>query len=138
MKVLIDYSNWNNAESKLLFKPPKGMNYSTDMWAPEIHNIDNKWYVIFTADPAGIVHLQRRTCSANSAVRLSITGCLSSSDGSDPWASNYTLKSQLNTYDHLAIDGTYFRHSSGLYHIYSCWYRQYDGWPANLCITKSK
>lgn len=27
------------------------MNYSTDLWAPELHNINNKWYVIFTADP---------------------------------------------------------------------------------------
>ena len=55
---------------------------------------------------------------------------------SDPWNSTYTLKSQLNTYDQFAIDGTYFQHDSGLYHIYSCWYRQYDAWPANLCITK--
>ncbi len=59
------------------------------------------------------------------------------SSGADPWASNYTLKAQLNTYDQFAIDGTYFQHSTGLYHIYSCWYRQYDGWPSNLCITKS-
>ncbi len=139
MKVLIDYSNWNNAESKLLFKPPKGMNYSTDMWAPEIHNIDNKWYVIFTADPAG-------DSPPPATDMFCEFGCpavnhrmfVLESDGSDPWASNYTLKSQLNTYDQFAIDGTYFRHSSGLYHIYSCWYRQYDGWPANLCITKSK
>lgn len=60
------------------------------------------------------------------------------SSGSDPWTSNYTLKSQLDTYGQFAIDGTYFQHSTGLYHIYSCWYRAYDGWPSNLCITKSK
>ena len=60
------------------------------------------------------------------------------SDGSDPWTSNYTLKSQLNTFDQFAIDGTYFQHTTGLYHIYSCWYRAYDGWPSNLCITKSE
>jgi len=44
------------------------------------------------------------------------------SSGSDPWASNYTMKAELNTYDQFAIDGTYFRHTSGLYHVYSCWY----------------
>lgn len=49
---------------------------------------------------------------------------------------SYTYKSELNTYDQFAIDGTYFQHSTGLYHIYSCWYRAYDAWPANLCITK--
>ena len=55
---------------------------------------------------------------------------------SDPWSSKYSMKGQLDTFDQFAIDGTYFQHSTGLYHIYSCWYRQYDGWPANLCITK--
>ena len=59
------------------------------------------------------------------------------SSGPDPWMSNYTLKSQLDTFDQFAIDGTYFQHSTGLYHVYSCWYRAYDGWPSNLCITKS-
>jgi len=44
-------SNWNNASVKAAFIPPKGMNYSTDLWAPELHNINKKWYVIFTADP---------------------------------------------------------------------------------------
>ena len=28
------------------------MNYSTDLWAPELHNVAEKWYVIFTADPS--------------------------------------------------------------------------------------
>lgn len=58
--------------------------------------------------------------------------------GSDPWDATYEMKAQLNTYDQFAIDGTYFQHKTGLYHIYSCWYREYDAWPANLCITKSK
>lgn len=56
--------------------------------------------------------------------------------GDDPWEATYTFKSQLDTFDQFAIDGTYFQHSTGLYHIYSCWDRQYDAWPANLCITQ--
>lgn len=44
------YSDWNSAEMKLLFKPPMLVNYSFDLWAPELHKIDDKWYVIFTAD----------------------------------------------------------------------------------------
>lgn len=39
----------------------------------------------------------------------------------DPWTSNYTMKAELDTHDQFAIDGTYFRHTTGLYHIYSCW-----------------
>lgn len=62
---------------------------------------------------------------------------------SDPWTSNYTLKGELNgvkgqidTYNQFAIDGTYFQHSTGLYHVYSCWYSAYVSWPSNLCISK--
>lgn len=46
----LNSSDWNTADKKLVFKPQMGVNYSFDLWAPEIHNIDNKWYVIFTAD----------------------------------------------------------------------------------------
>lgn len=56
-------------------------------------------------------------------------------NGPDPWTANFTLKSQLNTYDQFAIDGTYFSYGGKLYHIYSCWENAYSGWPANLCIT---
>jgi GH43 family beta-xylosidase len=56
--------------------------------------------------------------------------------GSDPWTTHFAYKAQLDTYDQFAIDGTYFQHKGSLYHIYSCWYSAYDGWPANLCITK--
>jgi GH43 family beta-xylosidase len=58
----------------------------------------------------------------------------SSSD--DPWNSDYKSKGQLDTYNQFAIDGTYFQHSTGLYHVYSCWYEAYLSWPSMLCITK--
>lgn len=56
-------------------------------------------------------------------------------DGPDPWAADFTLKGELNTYDQFAIDGTYFIHNQQIYHIYSCWQEQTSAWPANLCIT---
>lgn len=58
------------------------------------------------------------------------------SSGSDIWESTYTLKGELDTYDQFAIDGTYFKHSTGLYHIYSCWFSALQSWPSNLCITQ--
>ena len=36
-------TDWNYAESKLLFKPPPGMNYPTDLWAPEVHHLNGNW-----------------------------------------------------------------------------------------------
>lgn len=114
------------------------MNYSTDLWAPELHHIDDNWYVIFTADPnsdtppPAVDMFCPFNCPAVHHRMFVLEGT-----GSDPWEASYEMKSQLDTYDQFAIDGTYFQHKTGLYHIYSCWYRQYDGWPANLCITKS-
>lgn len=60
------------------------------------------------------------------------------SSTSDIWESEYILKGELSTFDSFAIDGTYFTHSTGLYHVYSCWYTPLQSWPANLCITKRK
>jgi len=130
-------TDWDNADVKLAFDPPPGMNYSTDLWAPELHQIDNSWYIIFTADSANDTPSPEidMWCDFNCPAVHHRMYVLEGSS-SDPWNSTYTLKSQLNTYDQFAIDGTYFQHQSGLYHIYSCWYRQYDAWPANLCITK--
>jgi GH43 family beta-xylosidase len=59
-----------------------------------------------------------------------------STTNSDPMAGNFTLKAELDTFNQFAIDGTYFQHTTGLYHIYSCWFSAYQSWPANLCITK--
>ena len=60
------------------------------------------------------------------------------SSGPDIWDSNYTFKAELDTFDQgLAIDGTYLKHETGLYHIYSCWYGKFTSWPSLLCIDKS-
>jgi GH43 family beta-xylosidase len=59
------------------------------------------------------------------------------SSTSSIWDSEYTMKAELDTFDQgLAIDGTYFTHSTGLYHIYSCWYSKFQSWPSLLCIDK--
>ncbi|KAH7115151.1 alpha-N-arab-like proteininofuranosidase [Dendryphion nanum] len=130
-------TDWNNAEQKLIFKPSPGLNYSTDIWAPEFHFFHDNWYVIFTADPRHdspppeIDMLCDYNCPAVHHRMFVLEGL-----GPDPWTAQYSYKAELNTYDQFAIDGTYFQHESGIYHIYSCWYRAYDAWPANLCITK--
>lgn len=130
--------NWDNAESRVIFNPdPKsGEPWSTDIWAPEIHNISNRWYVMFTATPDGDnpPPMQDALCPYNCPAVNHRMFVLESS-GSDPWTSNFTLKPEVNTYDQFAIDGTYWHHSNQTYHIYSCWENAYSAWPANLCIT---
>ncbi|KAF2273976.1 alpha-N-arab-like proteininofuranosidase [Westerdykella ornata] len=130
-------TNWNDAERRVIFKPPPGLNYSTDIWAPELHHLSGNWYVIFTADPRydnpppEVDMLCVFNCPAVHHRMFVLEGT-----GTDPWAAEYEYKAQLDTYDQFAIDGTYFQHDGNLYHTYSCWSEAYDAWPANLCITK--
>ncbi|KAK2596816.1 hypothetical protein N8I77_012710 [Diaporthe amygdali] len=113
-----------------------GQPWSTDIWAPEIHNISGKWYIIFTATPDfdNPPPLQDAACPINCPA-INHRMFVLEGDGPDPWVANFELKSELNTYDQFAIDGTYFIHDQNIYHIYSCWQEQTSAWPANLCIT---
>ncbi|GAB7360800.1 hypothetical protein MBLNU230_g0787t1 [Neophaeotheca triangularis] len=36
--------------SRTLFIPPLNTSYSTNLWTPELHNLHDRWYVLFTAD----------------------------------------------------------------------------------------
>lgn len=132
-------TNWNNAELKLAFTPPENTSYTYDLWAPELHQFDNKWYIIFTADvdPDSPKPEQDMLCSYTCPAVNHRMFVLESS-GSDPWQSEYTFKSELDTYNQFAIDGTYLQVQGQLYHVYSCWYDAYTSWPAMLCISKSK
>ncbi len=43
-------ANLKTAEKKTIFVPPPGTLYSKQLWAPEIHFLNDKWYVYFAAD----------------------------------------------------------------------------------------
>lgn len=132
-------TDWNSADVKLVFKPPVNTTYSYDLWAPELHQINDQWYIIFTADVDADSPRPEEdmlcdyTCPAvNHRMFVLESSC------SDPWESNYTMKAELDTYDQFAIDGTYLQVNGELYHVYSCWYDKYVSWPAMLCISKSE
>lgn len=38
------------AEKKVVFTPPASVPYSKELWAPEIHYLQGKWYIYFAAD----------------------------------------------------------------------------------------
>ena len=42
-----DLADLKNAESKVIWTAPKGTDYSADIWAPEFHIINGKWYCYF-------------------------------------------------------------------------------------------
>ncbi len=83
-----------------------GLAYSKDIWAPEIHFLQNKWYIYFAADDGNDVNHRMYV--------------LESSDASP--ISSYTFKGKLTpTTDKWAIDGTVLDNNGQLYLIWSGW-----------------
>ena len=104
--------------------PPATGATSADIWAPEIHYLQNKWYIYFAADDGN---------DANHRMYV-----LESSDPT-PATTNWTLKGQLKpTTDKWAIDGTILTYNNQLYMIWSGW--QGDNQPGmqQLYIAKMK
>lgn len=85
--------------------PPQGMPYSKNIWAPELHEIDNKWYIYFAADN-GTNANHRMYVVENSAA--------------DPTQGTWVLKGKVaDSTDQWAIDGTVFKYNGQLYMLWS-------------------
>jgi GH43 family beta-xylosidase len=98
------------AESKIIWMP----NNSTacrDVWAPELHLIQHKWYVYFAAT----------TCDGDNANHRMF---VLENDHEDPFQGEFRFLGQLtDETDKWAIDGTVFEQPSTkeLYYIWSGW-----------------
>ncbi len=88
--------------------------YSNDVWAPELHYVDNKWYIYFAADSSGINSTHRIYVLENAAA--------------DPTTGTWTLKGKLtDTNDKWAIDASEFTYNNNNYLIWSGWQDDVDG-----------
>ena len=94
------------AQPTLAWQPPKGNPWSEELWAPELHFFDNKWYIYVAADDG-----------ANENHRMYVL----ESDNIDP-QSHYVLVGKIaDSTDCWAIDGTVLEHRGHLYFIWSGW-----------------
>lgn len=109
--------------------PDTGWNQS-HIWAPELHFIDDRWYIYYAAGRTGPPFIHQRS------------GVLQS-DGQDVFG-DYTDLGMLYTSDHpedstavWAIDVTVLYHQDSLYAIWSGWEqnRQDDSTPQHLYIA---
>src|SRR5205807_2547988 len=57
----------SNASATTIWTPPSSGAYSKDIWAPELHYLQGKWYVYFAADSNGINSTHRIYALENSA-----------------------------------------------------------------------
>lgn len=87
---------------------PEGKAYSHEIWAPELHRLQGKWYIYVAADDGNNDHHRMYVLEGTSA---------------DPQAS-FTLKGKIATpTDRWAIDGTVLEMPEGK--VYFIW----AGWP---------
>lgn len=111
------------AEKKIVFNPPSTGPYSKELWAPEIHFLQGKWYIYFAADSGRNIN-HRLYVLENS--------------NTDPLKGEWIMKGKLTTPDDKwSIDGSLFQHKKQLYIIWSGWEDEVNG-SQNIYIAKMK
>lgn len=107
----------STATETVVWTPPTGTAYSSNIWAPELHFLSGKWYLYFAAnDGTGDSHRMYVLENANA----------------DPMTGTWTFKGKIyDSSDQWAIDGTVLTIGSANYFVWSGWestasrYKQY-------------
>lgn len=108
-----DVTDLKNAEMKVVWTPPAAGPYSKEIWAPELHFVDGKWYIYFAAD-AGTNETHRLWVLENGA--------------DDPLEGSWTMKGKLaDASDKWAIDPSEFEAGGKNYVIWSGWLGDENG-----------
>ncbi len=111
------------AQKKVVFTPPTRGAYSKELWAPEIHFLQGKWYIYFAADSGNNINHRLWVLENASA---------------DPLRGKWEMKGKLETADDKwSIDGSLFEHNKQLYFIWSGWDGDVNGYQ-NIYISKMK
>ena len=102
-----DITDLRNAESKTVWIPTDPAN-SRNLWAPEIHNFDDKWYIYYAADDGNTDNHQLYVLE---------------NVNKDPFEGEFVMKGRISTDNdnNWAIDGSLFRHKGKIYMVWSGW-----------------
>ena len=112
-----------HAEKKVVWTPPPGQPYSKDLWAPEIHFLEGKWYVYFAAD-----------AEKNKSHRIWVIETASA----DPLQGEWKLVGEVNDpANKWGIDASVFENRGVLYLIWSGWEGDVNG-TQNIYIARLK
>jgi GH43 family beta-xylosidase len=102
-----------SAERMVVFTPPDTGMYVHELRAPEIHYLENKWYIYFDADDGD--NANHRLWVLENATQ-------------DPMEGEWTLKGKLTTpEDKWSIDGTIYQHKGQYYLLWSGWEGDVNG-----------
>ncbi len=114
-------SELKNASPQTIWTAPSTGPNSKNVWAPEIHFINNKWYAYYAADDGN--NANHRMYVLENASADPLTGV---------WESKGKISDPTNKW---AIDGSVFEHNSQLYFIWSGWEGDVDV-KQNIYIAK--
>lgn len=102
-----EMSDLGQATVKIIWTPPAAGANSKNIWAPELHFINNKWYFYYAADDGN-----------NENHRIWVL----ENSSADPFTDTWVDKGELELpQDRWAIDGTVFKHNGQLYFLWSGW-----------------
>lgn len=109
-----DLSKLKDAAETTVWKSVEGTAYSNDVWAPELHYLQGKWYIYFTADSAGIDATHRLYVLENQS--------------GDPTTGTWEFKGKISdASDHWAIDGSVLEYNGRMYLVWSGWKNEAPG-----------
>lgn len=101
------------AEKKVIWTPPATGAFSKEIWAPEIHFLQGKWYAYFAADSGN--NFNHRIYVLENA-------------SADPLNGKWIMKGQLNLPENKwAIDASVFENKGKMYVIWSGWKDDVNG-----------
>ncbi|WP_133641334.1 family 43 glycosylhydrolase [Sphingobacterium paludis] len=93
------------AKSHDAWIPPAGTAYSKNLWAPELHEINGKWYIYFSADNG-----------SNANHRMYVV----ENESPNPMEGEWVFKGKVgDTTNQWAIDGTILHHNNQMYMLWS-------------------
>lgn len=105
-----DITNLSNATEKEVWIPTESSN-SYHLWAPEIHLINNKWYIYFAADDGNMDNHQIYVIE---------------NEASNPMEGKFIMKGRISTdkENNWAIHASTFEHHGERYMIWSGWQKR--------------
>ncbi len=115
-------SKLKNTSAVTVWNPPSTGLYSKNIWAPEIHYLQNKWYIYFAADDGN-----------NENHRIYVL----ENSSANPLTGTWIFKGKIAdiTTDKWAIDASEFDYNGEEYLIWSGWPGDVDG-QQNIYIAK--
>ena len=113
LRKTAEITDLRHAERRVVWTPEPGHPWSNELWAPELHRWDDKWYIYFAADAGD-----------NASHRLYVV----ENTSDNPLEGTWTLKGQVtDPSNKWAIDPTTFELRGQHYLVWSGWKGGKDG-----------